>query len=315
MSSSEPQLSFSIIGQSPAIMQVFNLMAKVAATDANVLLLGENGTGKELIARALHEKSQRKEQPFISVDMGAITESLFESELFGHVKGAFTDARENRKGRFEMAHTGTLFLDEIGNLSLPLQAKLLTALQQRKIVRVGANAPIPVDIRLVSATNLPLYAQVAAKAFRQDLLYRLNTVEIHLPPLRERTEDIPLLVRHYLERYTQQYHKSINGITASAMKRLRAYSWPGNVRELQHAVERAVILCESPKLKETDFQFSGTLGVADSWNLPSYNLAEIEREVIARVLDRHARNISRSAAELGISRAALYRRMEQYGLK
>ncbi len=304
-----------IIGQSKAIQRLFEVVDKVARTDANVLLLGENGTGKELVAQALHAESLRHEGPFVSVDMGAISESLFESELFGHVKGAFTDARENRTGRFEMAEGGTLFLDEIGNLSLPLQAKLLSALQQRKIVRVGSNVAVPVDIRLISATNLPIRRQVVERKFRQDLLYRLNTVEIYLPPLRSRPEDIPLLTSHFLKRYTTQYQKSIKGVSAAAMKQLRAYSWPGNVRELQHALERAVIMAEGDKLQPVDFSLAETMPSLGNWELPTYQLDQIERMVIIKVLDRHAGNISRAAAELGVTRSSLYRRMEKHRLK
>lgn len=311
---SEPD-SQPIIGQSQAIRQLFAIIDKVAGTDANVLLLGENGTGKELVAQALHAASLRKAGPFVSVDMGAISETLFESELFGHVKGAFTDARADRVGRFERAEGGTLFLDEIGNLSLPLQAKLLSALQQRKVVRVGANSPITVNIRLISATNLPIRQEVAARKFRQDLLYRLNTVEIHLPALRNRPEDIPLLAQHFLRRYAQQYQKSLQGITAAAMKQLRAYSWPGNVRELQHAIERAVIMAEESSLKPVDFSLAETVPTLGNWELPTYKLAQIEQVVIQKVLDRHAGNISRAAEELGLTRAALYRRMDRYGLR
>ncbi|MCB0847722.1 MAG: sigma-54-dependent Fis family transcriptional regulator, partial [Bacteroidetes bacterium] len=216
-----------IIGQSEAIKKVFQTIDKVAATDANVLILGENGTGKELVARALHRKSNRSQEVFVNVDMGAISETLFESELFGHVKGAFTDARDNRTGRFEAADKGTLFLDEIGNLSLPLQAKLLSAIQQRKVIRVGSNKPIPVDIRLVCATNLPIKEKVAQREFRQDLLYRINTVEIHLPPLRERKEDISLLADHFIRIYSQRYDKNITGISTAALSRMEKYPWPG----------------------------------------------------------------------------------------
>lgn len=294
---------------------VFGIIEKVASTDANVLLLGENGTGKELVAKALHQHSRRQAGTFVSVDMGAISESLFESELFGHIKGAFTDARENRIGRFELAQGGTLFLDEIGNLSLALQAKLLSALQQRQITRVGANVPIPVDIRLISATNLPIQQKVSERLFRQDLLYRINTVEIHLPALRDRAEDIPLLAQFYLKRYAKQYQKEVHHISAAAMKRMRAYSWPGNVRELQHAIERAVIMTEHKAIQSGDIALMERSAVGENWELPSYNLEEVERMVIEKVLLRHDRNLSQVAKELGLSRAALYRRLDRYGLR
>lgn len=297
------------------MQRVFSIIQKVAATDANVLLLGENGTGKELVAEALHQQSKRQKEAFVSVDMGAISETLFESELFGHIKGAFTDARETRVGRFEMAQKGTLFLDEIGNLSLALQAKLLSALQQRQITRVGANAPIAVDIRLISATNLPIHSKLEERLFRQDLLYRINTVEIHLPPLRERTEDIPLLAQHYLVRYAKQYQKETKQISAAAMKRLRAYPWPGNVRELQHALERAIIMTENEHLQADDFALTGRSTTVGNWELPTYKLDEVEKMVIQKVMARHGHNLSMVARELGLSRAALYRRLDRYQLR
>ena len=241
------------IGVSPDMQRVFDTIEKVAATDANVLILGENGTGKELVARALHRQSHRADEVFISVDMGAISETLFESELFGYVKGAFTDAKEDRAGRFEVASGGTLFLDEIGNLSLPLQAKLLTVLQNREVVRLGSNKPRPIDVRLICATNMNPRDMVQQSRFRQDLLYRINTVEIQLPPLRDRKEDIPLLVEHFLEQYCKKYQKNIKSVNAAALNKLKRYQFPGNVRELQHAVERAVILSESEVLQPEDF--------------------------------------------------------------
>lgn len=301
-----------IIGESPAIKDVFALINKVARTDANVLILGENGTGKELIARAIHQRSLRKENSFVSVDMGAITETLFESELFGHKKGAFTDAREDRPGRFELATGGTLFLDEIGNLSLSLQSKLLSALQSRQVTRVGANQPMAVDIRLICATNMPLHKMVQEGTFRQDLLYRINTVEIHVPPLSDRVEDIPVLADHYLNYYAKKYHKPVRTIAAEAMDKLKRYAWPGNIRELQHAIERGVIMTDSDSLQETDFLLSRSL----SGNTPSntLNLDEVEKAAIARALQMHNGNISKAADELGLTRASLYRRMEKYGL-
>lgn len=300
-----------IIGGSPAISEVFSLIDKVAKTDANILILGENGTGKELIARAIHQRSLRKNSSFVSVDMGAITETLFESELFGHKKGAFTDAREDRPGRFELANGGTLFLDEIGNLSLALQSKLLSALQSREVTRVGANHPIAVDIRLICATNMSLHEMVKDGTFRQDLLYRINTVEIKVPPLCDRVEDIPLLAQHYLDYYARKYHKQVGTISTSAMDKLKRYAWPGNIRELQHALERAVIMTDSPSLQESDFLFSRPVS---SSSVETLNLDEVEKAAIVKALSLHSGNISKAADELGLTRASLYRRMEKYGL-
>ncbi|HKZ37176.1 MAG TPA: sigma-54 dependent transcriptional regulator [Chryseolinea sp.] len=301
-----------IIGKSQAIQEVFNLTDKVAKTDANVLILGENGTGKELIARAIHHRSLRKDNSFVSVDMGAITETLFESELFGHKKGAFTDAREDRPGRFELANGGTLFLDEIGNLTLSLQGKLLSALQSRQVTRVGSNQSLPVDIRLICATNMPLHKMVQEGTFRQDLLYRINTVEVRVPSLYERVEDIPLLAQHYLNHYAKKYHKSVTQLTSEAMDRLKRYAWPGNIRELQHAIERAVIMTDSSTLQESDFLLSRSLSSGPANN--TLNLDEVERSAIAKALQMHNGNISKAADELGLTRASLYRRMEKYGL-
>ncbi len=304
-------------GVAPAMRRVFETIDKVARTEANVLILGENGTGKELVARALHRASQRAGEVFVTVDMGALTETLFESELFGHVKGAFTDAREDRAGRFEVASGGTLFLDEIGNLSLPLQAKLLTAIQRREVTRVGANKPVAFDVRLVCATNMPIYEMVKAKTFRQDLLYRINTVEIRLPPLRERPEDIPLLVDHFLEKYTRKYQKGVRGVQPAALKKMERYGWPGNVRELQHMIERALIMTESALLQPEDFFFAGDhelAGRPDGLVFDSYNLEVIEKMVIRKALAKREGNISRAAEELGLTRASLYRRLEKYGL-
>jgi transcriptional regulator with PAS, ATPase and Fis domain len=278
-----------------------------------VLILGENGTGKELIARAIHQRSLRHKNSFVSVDMGAITETLFESELFGHKKGAFTDAREDRPGRFELANNGTLFLDEIGNLSLSLQSKLLSALQSRLVTRVGSNASLPVDIRLICATNMPLDKMIQEGTFRQDLLYRINTVEIRVPPLCERVEDIPLLTRHYLSHYARKYHKMVSKISPEAMDKLKRYAWPGNIRELQHSIERAVIMTDSDTLHDSDFLFSRSAG-GNSASLETLNLDEVERTAIAKALQLHSGNISKAADELGLTRASLYRRMEKYGL-
>ena len=305
-----------IIGQSGSMIQVFDTIDRVASTDANVLVLGENGTGKELIARSIHRNSKRAEKPFISVDLGAISENLFESELFGHVRGSFTDAKTDRAGRFEIANGGTLFLDEIGNLSLPLQAKLLTAVQNRKVNRVGSNKTIDVDIRLVCATNMPLYEMVQKGEFRQDLLYRINTIELRLPALRERIEDIPLLAEHYLKDYAKKYNKDIYKFSEATLKRLEKYSWPGNVRELQHAVERAVIMSRDNILQPEDFFFNNNQPVRDKddINLEQFNLEDVERILIRKVLAKHNGNITHAAQELGLTRSSLYRRLEKYGL-
>ena len=303
-----------MVGTSSAIVGVFKTITKVAATDANVLILGENGTGKELVARALHRQSLRKNDVFISVDMGALAETLFESELFGHVKGAFTDARENRAGRFELASGGTLFLDEIANLSLPMQAKLLSVLETRKVIRLGSNAPRDIDIRLVCATNMPIHEMVSKNEFRQDLLYRMNTVEIHLPRLRDRGEDILLLAEHFLKRYAKKYKKPVVGIGPAAINKLQRYHWPGNIRELRHTIERAIILTESSLLKPSDFLFPEVEVKSEGLVFEDYNLEEVEKAVIRKALKKHEGNISRTSKELGLTRTSLYRRMEKYGL-
>lgn len=304
-----------IVGKSKAMQQVFRMIEKVAKTDANVLILGENGTGKELIARAIHRQSPRRGDVFITVDLGAVPESLFESELFGHKKGSFTDAKADRAGRFEVASGGSLFLDEIGNLSLPLQAKLLSALQTRQITRVGANEPIEVDIRLISATNMPLYDMVHENSFRQDLLYRINTVEIQLPALRDRSDDIPLLVDHFLEQYAKKYQKDGLRLAPSALPRLKAYNWPGNIRELRHAVERAIILADGQQLTADDFILQAPPTNRSNGGEPhTVNLEELERWAVQKSLTRNAGNISKAAEELGLTRAALYRRMAKYDL-
>ncbi|MCG3120554.1 MAG: Transcriptional regulatory protein ZraR [bacterium] len=302
------------VGACAAMQKVFGTIEKVAKTEANILILGENGTGKELVARELHRQSLRAKEVFISVDMGALSETLFESELFGHAKGAFTDAKEERAGRFEAASGGTLFLDEIGNLSLPLQAKLLTALQNKQITRLGSNKPRPIDLRLICATNIPIYEMVKHKEFRQDLLYRINTVEIHLPPLRERVEDIALLVDHFLAANAKKYQKPVKRLSPATLKKLEKYSWPGNVRELQHAVERAVIMSEAPMLQPTDFFFTTPETREDALVFEDYNLEDVEKVVIQKALSKHGGNISHAAKELGLTRAALYRRLEKYGL-
>ncbi|MFY0606371.1 MAG: sigma-54-dependent Fis family transcriptional regulator [Cyclobacteriaceae bacterium] len=304
-----------IIGESQEIKDVFKIIDKVAGTDANVLILGENGTGKELIARAIHQKSLRKDKVFIGVDMGAITESLFESELFGHKKGAYTDAKEDRAGRFEIANNGTLFLDEIGNLNMPLQSKLLTALQNRKITRIGSNQEVNIDIRLICATNMPIYDMVGESTFRQDLLYRINTVEIQLPPLRDRADDIPMLAEHFMKTYNSKYRKNITTIAPATIKKLQKYSWPGNIRELQHAIERAIIMSDTDSLSPDDFFFlSSKSESANTLESDNFNLDEVEKNVVQKAVNKHNGNISKAAKELGLTRASLYRRLEKYGL-
>jgi DNA-binding NtrC family response regulator len=301
-----------IIGQSPPMLKIYELIRKVGPTDANVLILGENGTGKELVARALHRYSSRKDQIFVTIDLGALPETLFESELFGHVKGAFTDARVDRPGRFEMADGGTLFLDEIGNLSPVMQAKLLTAIQNRTVTRIGSNTEIPVDIRLISATNIPLTEMIAQKSFRKDLLYRINTVEIRVPPLRHRTEDIPLLADHFMQQAARKYNKTGMKLANDCYPKLADYPWPGNVRELQHIIERAVILCDSKKLTPADLLIDKpvlTGGVTESMHLE-----DVEKQVIMKAVRHHKLNITKAAHELGMARTTLYRKMKKYGL-
>ena len=305
-----------IIGQSQSMQRIFQTIDRVAQTDANVLILGENGTGKELIARAIHRNSTRKNESFISVDLGSITETLFESELFGHKKGSFTDAKEDRPGRFELANNGTLFLDEIGNLSMPLQAKLLTVLQNRKVSRVGSNKDTAVDIRLICATNLPLYDMVKENRFRQDLLYRINTIEVELPSLNDRIEDIPLLANHFLKHYSTKYGKNISKISEAAMSRMNKHTWPGNIRELQHSLERAIILSNSNVLQPEDFNFSAAASkeTDQQLNLDQFNLDEVEKLLIRKVLKKYNGNITQAASELGLTRSSLYRRLEKHAL-
>lgn len=293
--------------------EVFKTIEKVGATDANVLILGENGTGKELVARALHKASQRRSESFIHVDLGSLSESLFESELFGHKKGAFTDAKEDRVGRFELAQGGTLFLDEIGNLPEHLQSKLLTVLQNRRIERLGSEKSIDLDIRLISATNQDIIGMIGEGKFRQDLLYRINTVEIKLPALRERKEDIALLADYYLKEYSKKYHKGNPKIDVAAIEAMKNYSWPGNVRELQHAMERAVILCESGSISTMDLRLEESASTLPG--VPkSLNLDEHEKHLIDKALKESKGNISHAAKALGLTRAALYRRLEKHGL-
>ena len=304
-----------IVGQSSAMMKVFQTIEKVASTDANILILGENGTGKEMIARAIHRRSKRNERIFINVDMGSISENLFESELFGYKKGAFTDAKEDKAGRFEVANGGTLFLDEIGNIPLNLQSKLLAVLQNRKVTRVGAVMANDIDIRLICATNQPLQEMVQQSEFRQDLLYRINTIELHLPPLRDRKEDIPLLADHFLKVYARKYDKDIEKLDHATYQKLQDYNWPGNVRELQHALERAIIMADGNTLMPDDFLLlKGSEETMEQFVFEDYNLEEVEKMVLRKALDKHVGNISKAADELGLTRASLYRRMDKYGL-
>ena len=303
-----------LIGNSAPMQEVFNTIHKAADTDANILILGENGTGKELVARALHNQSSRSAEVFVSVDMGAITHSLFESELFGHVRGAFTDAKEDRAGRFELASNGTLFLDEISNIPIELQAKLLSAIQERKISRVGSNKVKEINIRLISATNSDLNKLVNEGRFRQDLLYRINTVEIHIPPLRERKADIELLVEYYLNIFRKKYNKNNLRLVASTLSKLKTYDWPGNVRELQHTVERAVILCESDILEPHDFVLRDSENYKSDLKFDNYNLESVEKIVIRKVLAKYQGNVTKAADELGLTRTSLYRRMDKFNL-
>lgn len=298
-----------IIGQSKALTSVLNLVAKVARTDVNVLITGENGTGKELIARELHRLSPRKNEVFINVDMGSIAENLFESELFGHVKGSFTDAKEDRAGKFEAAHQGTLFLDEIGNLSLQMQAKLLSSIQNRSVVRVGSNKPLKVDIRLICATNCNLEQMVVDGLFREDLLYRINTINIEVPPLRERDDDILVLADFFLKRFANKYDKPSLRINNLAQEKLMEYPWPGNVRELQHTMERAVILSDGNVLKPSDFLLHAK--PMQSIDEGPMTLDEMEQQMIFRALDQNDGNYSAAADQLGISRQTLYNKLKK----
>ncbi len=302
------------VGNSPAMRTVFATIQKVATTEANVLILGENGTGKELVAREIHRQSLRAHDVFISVDMGSLNTGLFESELFGHVKGAFTDANSDRAGRFETASGGTLFLDEIGNLPLPMQTKLLAVLQNREVTRIGSNKAKRIDIRLISATNQPINVMVAEQKFRQDLLYRINTVEIQLPPLRDRTVDIPPLIHHFLEQYAQRYRKPGMSIPPATIESLSRYPWPGNVRELEHAVERAIILCDGDVLRPQDFFVPSAGETSDDAATIETKLDAMEKSAIQKTLAKYGGNISQAAKELGLTRTALYRRLEKYGL-
>ncbi len=301
-----------MIGRSTAMMNLRKLMQKVAVTDANVLVLGEHGTGKELIAREIHQQSQRSMKPMVSVDMGAMSESLFESELFGHAKGAFTDAREDRQGRFELASGGTIFLDEIGNLSLAMQAKLLSVLQNRQVIRLGDHQTRSIDIRLVCATNKNLQEMVAEGTFREDLLYRINTIQIEVPSLRDRISDVALLAEYFLMKYATKYDKRRLTYTDEAIDKLQNYPWPGNVRELQHAVEKAVILSEGDKITCEDFLLKQN-GVRAS-NLPPQSFMDMEKQMILTAMERHEGNLTHMARELGVTRPTLYHKIRKYDL-
>lgn len=298
-----------MLGNSPAMQRILKIIDKVSPTNANVLITGENGTGKELIARAIHRKSLRVSQHMVGVDMGAITESLFESELFGHVRGAFTDAKTARDGKIKIADKSTLFLDEIGNLSLPLQAKLLVCLENRQVIPVGANHPIPVDIRLICATNCNIDQMVAEGRFREDLLFRVNTIRIEAPPLRDREEDIILLANYFLNYYTKIYHKPKLILSGRAKEKFRQYQWPGNVRELRHAMEKAVILSESETLQPEDFHFRPTAEREDTRT----TLEEMEKTMIEQALTENGGNMSAAALKLGITRQTLYNKAKKYG--
>lgn len=304
-----------IIGESAEMQKVFKTLDKVADTDAHVLILGENGTGKELIARALHRKSLRASEVFIPVDLGSIPESLFESEIFGHKKGSFTGAHQDRIGRFQAASGGTLFLDEIGNIPLASQAKLLHALQTHQIVPVGSNQQIKVDIRLICATNMPLYEMVEEGTFRQDLLYRINTVELHLPALRDREGDVPLLADFYLNEYKRKYQKPDLDVSTQTLDKLAGYRWPGNIRELRHIIERAVIMCEGKRIEPDDIILSNPTKQADGIGMPeSMTLEEVEERLIRMAMKKHQGNVSKAASELGLTRTSLYRRLQKYGI-
>lgn len=299
-----------VIGESSRFREILDMVGKVAKTDANVLITGENGTGKEVIAQELHRQSLRCNEVMVSVDMGSLTETLFESELFGHVKGAFTDAKEDRAGKFEIAKGSTLFMDEITNLSLPLQAKLLSALQRREIVKVGSNKKIPIDIRLVCATNRDPRAMVKEGKFREDLLYRINTIQIEIPPLRERVSDIPLLAAFFLDIYCMKYNKPALKLSSEVMEKMKHYPWPGNVRELQHTIEKAVILSEGDTLMPHNFFFPEN----NSNESSLLTLEEMERKLIATSIRQLDGNLSAVAAQLGVTRQTLYNKIKKYGL-
>jgi len=315
ISSADSIIGSEMIGESQIMQEIFYKIEKIAPTDANILILGENGTGKDLIAKAIQQQSLRVDKPFIKVDVGALTETLFESELFGHKKGAFTDAREDRVGLFETASGGTLFLDEIGNTSLHQQAKLLSVLQNRKITRIGTNQPIPIDIRLICATNMPLSELANETRFRKDLIYRINTVEIMVPPLRKRGDDVVMLAKHFLRIYSKKYMKSSDDFDAKALEKLCNYHFPGNVRELQYTIERAVIMAEDDVLHPADLIFSPIESPKALQDEPDeLNLSAVEKNTILKVIEKHNGNISKAAKELGLTRTALYRRLSKYDI-
>lgn len=304
-----------ILGDSEVMEDIFHKVNKIAPTDANILILGENGTGKDLMAKAIHERSLRADKPFVKVDVGALTDSLFESELFGHKKGAYTDAREDRMGRFEEAEGGTLFLDEIGNISLQQQAKLLTVLQNRQVTRLGTNKAVDINIRLICATNVPLQDLANENKFRKDLIYRINTVEINMPPLRKRAEDIVVLAKHFAKIYSTKYLKPAIDFDHTALNKLRSYSYPGNVRELQYTIERAVIMADDQLLKADDLLFSVLESPGESIiDEDNIQLSTLEKNAILRVIEKHNGNITRAAKELGLTRTALYRRLSKYDI-
>lgn len=298
-------------GDSPQMQQVRALVERVAPTDANILITGENGTGKDLLAREIHRLSRRAEGPIEIVDMGAVIETLFESELYGHAKGAFTDAKADRVGKFETAHGGTLFLDEIGNVPYHLQAKLLTAIQQRKIVRVGTNTPRDIDIRLICATNRNLQQMVASGEFREDLYYRINTVTVELPPLRSRPGDIPQLVELFVHKYAEIYSRPVTGVSAEAMRRLCSLQWPGNIRQLEHTVEKALIITDSATLDIRDFDLHDSIPFTRA---EATTLEEMERKAIAEAVKLHSGNMTEVARQLGITRQTLYNKLRKYGI-
>lgn len=306
-----PSIAAMYWGESSAMQQLRMLVEKVATTNANILITGENGTGKEMLAREIHALSSRYKETMVSVDMGAITESLFESELFGHVKGSFTDAHADRTGKFEAANHSSLFLDEIGNLPYHLQAKLLTAIQQRSIVRVGSNEPVPVDIRLICATNRNLQGMVDKGEFREDLLYRINTIHVEIPPLRNRREDIVPLAERFITRFCKQYDKAPISLTASACERLTAHSWYGNIRELEHAIEKAVITCDGNSIPAEMFQL---VQKTEIQQIEASTLEEMEKAMIRKALDKCGGNLSAVASQLGITRQTLYNKMKKFGL-
>ena len=304
-----------LIAESAAMQPVLNLLARIGPSEANVLITGEHGTGKEVVARTLHAMSGRSNRPMVTVNAGGLSSGLFESELFGHVKGAFTDARMDRIGRFEIADSGTLFLDEIANVPLNLQSKLLRVLETGEFERVGSSNTRRVNVRVLAATNVDVNAEVAAGRFREDLLFRLNTIEIRLPSLRDRGDDIELLANHFLLVYTDRYRKAISGFDASAMQALREHPWPGNVRELDHAIERAVLLSSSPMIRSVDLGLRAASSLGGTLRLEEMSLEEVEKHLIQRMLARHGGNVSKAADALGLSRSALYRRLQKFGLE